>query len=203
MDEKTAHLRDIFVETTGGDTVTEAQEESRGSLTDDADDERANARVARLVAAMRERYEFETDLEPADLHRVVRGFFDGDTDAELAAALDADADAAAVFTARMDLHLIRDGDTDAPFEFAELRSLVRSGADDETCAAELGTEVETVRHSRRVVETQLEATRANDRFRTEFTELLTDSDLSARLAEDARRDGLRDATEDIETDVSL
>ena len=30
-----------------------------------------------------------------------------------------------------------------------------------------------------------------------------DADLSTRLAEDARRDGLKEATEDIETDVSL
>jgi hypothetical protein len=43
----------------------------------------------------------------------------------------------------------------------------------------------------------------NHRFRDAFADLLTDADLSARLAEDARRDGLEEATEDIETDVSL
>lgn len=203
MDEKTAELRDIFVETTGSEEVTETQEESPGSLTNDLSDEERNERVAELVATMRDRYEFETDLSAADYCRVVRGFFDGDSDAELAAVLDADVDESDVFLARMDLHLVRDADREAPFSFETLRSLVGNGADDETCAAELDTDVETVARYRRVAESGLEATRANDRFRSEFSELLTDSDLSARLAEDARRDGLREATEDIETDVSL
>ena len=43
----------------------------------------------------------------------------------------------------------------------------------------------------------------NHRFRDAFSDLLTDADLSTRLAADARRDGLKEATEDIETDVSL
>jgi hypothetical protein len=203
MDEKTAELRDIFVETTGSETVTESQEESPGSLTDGLSDGERNERVSALVAEMRDRYAFETTLSEADLCRVVRGFFDGDTDAELAAALDADADESDVFVARMDLHLVRDSDRDVPFPFERLRSLVGDGADDETCAAELDTDVETVAHYRRVAAAAREATRANDRFYSQFDELLTDSDLSARLAEDARRDGLREATEDIETDVSL
>ncbi|MDS0297463.1 conditioned medium-induced protein 4 [Halogeometricum sp. S1BR25-6] len=203
MDEKTAELRDIFVETTGSESVTERQEESPGSLTDAPDDEERNRRVAELVAAMRERYEFESDLSGEDLRRVVRGFFDGDADAELAAVLEANADKADVFVARTDLHLLRESDADAPFSLDALRSLLDDGADDEACAAALDADAETVARARRVVEARREATRANDRFRGEFEELLTDSDLSARLAEDARRDGLREATEDIETDVSL
>jgi len=47
------------------------------------------------------------------------------------------------------------------------------------------------------------ATHANERFRDAFADLLTDADLSGRLASDSREDGLREATEDIETDVSL
>ncbi|MDS0295833.1 conditioned medium-induced protein 4 [Halogeometricum luteum] len=203
MDEKTAELRDIFVETTGSESVTERQEESPGSLTDAPDDEERNRRVGDLVAAMRERYEFETDLSDADLRRIVRGFFDGDTDAELASVLEVNADEGEVFVARTDLHLLRESDADAPFSLDEFRSLLADGADDEACAAALDADAGTVARVRRVVEARREATRANDRFRTEFEELLTDSDLSARLAEDARRDGLREATEDIETDVSL
>jgi hypothetical protein len=203
MDEKTAELRDIFVETTGSESVTERQEESPGSLTDAPDDEERTRRVRELVAAMRERYEFDSDLSTADLHRVVRGFFDGDTDAELAAVLEANADEDDVFVARTDLHLLRESDTETPFSLDELRSLLADGADDEACAAALDADVETVARARRVVEARREATRANGRFRSDFEELLTDSDLSARLAEDARRDGLREATEDIETDVSL
>ena len=39
--------------------------------------------------------------------------------------------------------------------------------------------------------------------RDAFRDLLTDADIEGSLASDAREDGLRDATEDIETDVSL
>jgi hypothetical protein len=201
MDEKTAELRDIFVETTGSETVTERQEEGRGSLTES--DRRVDDRVAELVATMRDRYDFDSSLDEADLRRVVYGFFDDESDEAIASTLDADADAEAVFLARTDLHLVRDADRDASVPWDDLRALVVDGADDETCAAELGVGVDAVRRHRRVVEAEAEATRANDRFRDEFAELLTDSDLSARLAEDARRDGLREATEDIETDVSL
>ena len=42
-----------------------------------------------------------------------------------------------------------------------------------------------------------------NRFRDEFAELLTDEAISDRMAQDAREDGLREATEDMETDVSL
>jgi hypothetical protein len=43
----------------------------------------------------------------------------------------------------------------------------------------------------------------NDRFRDEFRTLLTDADIEDAHAATARDDGLREATEDIETDVSL
>ena len=46
MDEKTAELRDIFIEATGSDTVTEQQSESRGSLADVDDPEATVDRLA-------------------------------------------------------------------------------------------------------------------------------------------------------------
>ncbi|GAB6860820.1 conditioned medium-induced protein 4 [Haloplanus litoreus] len=171
MDDKTAELRDIFLDATGEETVTERQAESRGSLVDADDPEAVDARLQDLVAAMRERYDFDTDLETGAYVRLVRGFYDGDDDAALADECGVDADT--VVRARLDCHLVRDAD------HAE----------------------EAIRE--RVVETEREATRANDRFRDAFVELLTDADLSGRLASDSREDGLREATEDIETDVSL
>ncbi|SFF80288.1 hypothetical protein SAMN04488063_0344 [Halopelagius inordinatus] len=217
MDEKTAKLRDIFIDATGGDTATESQEESPGSLVG-GDDGRVTERVDELVARMRDRYEFESRLDAADLRRVVFGFYENEDDAAVAAALDAEADAEAVFVARMDLHLVADSDRpslsgnrgslgdsdrDAPFDFSDLKALVVEGADDGTCAAELDADEETVARYRRVVEATREATQANDRYRDEFEELLTDVDLSSRLDVDARHDGLRDATEDIESNVSF
>jgi hypothetical protein len=210
MDDKTAELRDIFVEATGSDTVTERQAEERGSLADAGDDVE---RVRELIERMRERYEFETDLDDDALVRLVREFHAdgsgtdadadgaGDDDEALAAALDLDA--GTVFAARMDLHLVRPADRDPPVEYGALRRRVVDGESDAAIASALGTDAAVVAHHRRVVEADLESTRANDRFRDGFEELLTDSALAASHARDAREDGLREATEDIETDVSL
>jgi len=49
----------------------------------------------------------------------------------------------------------------------------------------------------------LTSTRANDRFRDEFRDLLTDADIEGSHAETARNDGLEEATKDMETDTNL
>ena len=120
MDDKTAELRDIFIDTTGSDTVTENQEEERGSLT--ADDSDSEDRVAEIVATMREKYEFDTDLDDERLEEVVGRFYADESDAAIASALDRDEET--VFEARMDLHLIRESDREAPFDLADLRTLL-------------------------------------------------------------------------------
>ena len=203
MDDKTAELRDIFIDTTGSDTVTESQEESRGSLTED---ERAIAqRVREITGTMREKYAFETDFGDDALQRLVYGYFDGASDAELADELGTSEER--VFAARMDLHLVREEDQDVPFDADRLRERLDEsggdGPDDATLAAEFDADEERVARYRRVAEAEAEATRANGRFRDELAELLTDSDLSAHLAADAHEDGLREATEDMEVDVSF
>jgi hypothetical protein len=186
MDDKTAELRDIFLDATGGEeTVTERQAERRGSLVDVDDPAAVDARLRDLVTTMRERYDFETDFDPDAYVRLIRGFYDGDDDESLADALDSEGvlradgeavDADTVRRARLDCHLVRE----------------RDRADDAPAAVR-----------ERVVAAEREATRANHRFRDAFAELLTDADLSGRLASDSREDGLREATEDIETDVSF
>jgi hypothetical protein len=222
MDEKTAELRDIFVETTGSDTVTERQAESPGTLTD-RDEAAVAERVRELVAAMRERYDFSTDLDDATYARIARGRFELDDDASLAAALAAgddavrapdegdgpesvDIDPETVRDARFDLHLVRDADRevdDAEFDYADLKSLTAEGRSIVDCAEALGAEPDAVAKYARVARVDLTSTRANDRFRDEFRDLLTDADIEGNHAETARDDGLKEATEDIETDVSL
>jgi hypothetical protein len=54
-----------------------------------------------------------------------------------------------------------------------------------------------------VAAAEIEIRRAGGRFRDEFAALLSDADLGDRLAESAREDGLREATADLETDVSF
>ena len=201
MDDKTAELRDIFVETTGSDTVTERQSESRGSLANVDDPEEVRERVSDLVATMRERYEFDTDLDDDALVNLVVGYFDGDSDEDLALELDVSLDT--IRAARFDLHLVRDADRDAPFEMDRLDKHLVEGADDESIADALDVDIALVREFRPVAEADIRSTRANHRFRDDFAELLTDDDLSGRLVDEARRDGLKEATEDIETDVSF
>ncbi len=217
MDEKTAELRDLFLETTGAETVTEGQEESPGSLT--ARDESAvESRLAELIETMCDRYDFRTDLDVGAYARVARGHFTEDeSDAEMAADLDVGAET--VRTARFDLHLVAGADREAPFEYDRLKRLVtegdevdvlagpsENGTDADPVAAfatELGVDAETVRRYLPVACADLASTRANHRFRDEFRDLLTDAEIEGAYAADARDDGLREATEDIETDVSL
>ncbi len=199
MDDKTAELRDIFIEATGSETVTESQAESPGSLTDTERD--VSDRLVELIGRMRERYAFETDFDDETLSRIVQAYYTEHSDREIAAELDCEPQA--VFEARLDCHLVSEADRNAEFELDELRRLIVEDVPLADRADKLDITTETARHYSEIVEADLRSTRANDRFRDEFAELLTDSDLTGQLARDARKDGLKDATEDIETDVSF
>ena len=227
MDEKTAELRDIFVDVTDESTVTERQEDTPGSLTSD---EPAAERVEAVVDSMRERYDFDTDLPDAALAELVEGFYDGAGDAALAErAADTmdeadgedgdppDADTAGddtadtdtpdlsrrdVFRSRMDLHLVREADTDAPFALGDLRDRLVDDEPVAEIAEEFDAAESTVRRYRRVLDTQAERRRVGDRFREAFDEILADADLAA-LTEDVTRDGLDDATDGMENDLSF
>ncbi|QZY00654.1 conditioned medium-induced protein 4 [Halobaculum rubrum] len=198
MDEKTEELRDIFLDTTGGDTVTERQEEGHGSLADEGD---AAERLSDLVARMRERYEFDSDWSDDDLVRLVRLYFDDGDDAAIADDLGVSEEA--VFDARMDLHLVRESDREAPFDFSRLRSLVVDEVPLAERAAALDADEELVARYSAVAAADARSTRANDRFRDEFADLLAEQDLKGGHTGDAREDGLREAAEDIETNVSF
>lgn len=215
MDEKTSELRDLFVETTGSDTVTERQAESRGTLTDRDEDTTAE-RVRELVAMMRERYAFSTDLDDATYGRIARGRFEAADDAAIADAIaDEDEpgdetgalDPKTVRNARFDLHLVRESDRvvpdDAGFTYADLKRLTAEGHSIVECAEALDADIDQVAEYATVARVDLTATRANERFRDEFRDLLTDAEIEGNHAADAREDGLRDATEDLETDVYL
>lgn len=200
MDEKTQELRDIFVEVTEESTVTERQDEARGSLTED-DERRVAERLEDVIGRMRGRYEFETDLPDEALRRLVRRFYDEASDGEIADALDVSR--RDVFDARTDLHLLRDSDTAAPFDLEELRDLLDAEYTDGEAATVLDTDESTIGRYRQVIRTRQEIRQTSGRFRDEFDEILTDADLGARMTEDVRETGLEDATEGMETDVSF
>jgi len=200
MDEKTEELRDIFMDVTDSDTVTESQAATKGSLTDD---EAARERLADLVAELRERYAFETELSDGQLCELALSFYDGASDADLARELDVER--RTVFRARLDLHLFRDRDLDAPFDVEAFRRRITGPEDVATSdlAEDFDVSESTVRRYRRVVEAQDQSRRANDRYRDEFDSILGDADLAGPMTQEARQDGLEDATEGMETDVSF
>ncbi|WP_254831971.1 conditioned medium-induced protein 4 [Haloglomus salinum] len=204
MDEKTEELRDIFEEVTGEETVTEKQEESPGTLAGE-DDEAVAERLADVVARMREKYEFATDLSDTEYARVVRGYYEGEDDTDIADALDIDR--RDVVRARLDVHLVRDRDRDAPFELKELRRLLNADADLGTSdlAEELDVSASTVRRYRRVVETETQIRSVSARYQAEFEDVLTDAGISHDMTSDIQEDGLQDATEgaEAESDMSL
>jgi hypothetical protein len=198
MDEKTEELRDIFMDVSDEETVTETQTETPGSLVGGGDDEDVDEQLRELVGRLRANQSFETGLAVDQYVDLVRAFYTDASDEAIAADLGLATEE--VFAARLDLHLLRDADTDAPFELATLRR--RRGDDDETLAADLGVDTGTVERYRRVVAAEDAARRANHRYQQAFDELLTDADLEARFTE-GQEDGLEEAAEDIETDVSF
>lgn len=195
MDEKTEELRDIFTEITEGEeTVTESQAETRGSL--DRDERGDDERLETIVAGMRDRYEFRTGFDDDELVALIKEFYEGGDDEAIADAIDADP--AEVFAARMDLHLV----TEADGEGVDLPT-VRETPEDDRLAEEYDVDPGDVERYREVAAARDESRAANDRYREEFDSMLADADLRSRLAEDVREDGLEDATEGMETDVSF
>lgn len=194
-EERADELRDLFEEVTDETTVTEEREEERGTLrNEDAIREDLRELVEEAVEALG----IDTSLAVDALVRIVEGYFDGEADAAIADAVDAGPKT--VRRARVQLHLLRDADLDAPVDLDELRERV-----DDASTAEIATELDvaegTVRFYRRVVEAERAAGRAGD-YRDRFASALQ-VDASDDLTSSAQTDGLQDATEDMEVDVDL
>lgn len=200
MEEKTEELRDIFMDVTDEETVTESQAETHGSLSADADVEE---QLRSVVEEMRDSLDFGTSLSVDELMTVVKGYYEDKSDTEIARELGDDSLSKTVARARRELHLIRDSDMDPPFDFEAFRKAVNSDLSTSDLAEEFDVSSSTIRRYRRVVEAQREMRRVNNHYVDEFERLLEDKDLQARHAKGATEDGLEDATEGQETDVSL
>lgn len=197
MDEKTEELRDIFMDLTDEETVTERQEDTRGSLAREGSPEE---RTEEVIAAMDERYDFETDLTEETLVLLVRAFYEEESDGDIAELIDESV--TTVFHARMDLHLVRESDTDAPFDLDTLRERFDSDESVSAIATDLDAAESTVGQYRRVIETQTERRAVGDRFREAFDEIYLDTDLESHT-DDVTRDGLDEATDGMENDLSF
>jgi len=201
MEEKTEQLRDIFVDVAGEETVTESQTEGPGSLVD-TDEATVDERLAAAVDRMADHYDFDTDLDTDTYVAVVRAFYADESDAAVAADLGVDPDT--VFDARMDLHLVGEADTDLPVDLPALRAAL---ADDDTDvdAVDAGTDTDaaTLERARAVAAAQNEARRASHRFQSAVEDVLTDAGLADQRTASIQDDGLEEAAEDIETDLSF
>lgn len=200
MDDKTEHLRDIFLDVAGEETVTEEQEEARGSLADEAS---TDDRLRSVIERMRDRYEFRTSLSDGDLVTVVKGFFAGKNDTEIAADLGDESLSKTISRARIDLHLVTDRDLDAPFDLDRLQDDLASDRPMTEIADDLDVSESTVRRYRHIVEVQNERRLVGDRFYDEFAMIAEDRDLGERLTSEVKETGLEEATEGMETNVSF
>ncbi|GGL47601.1 conditioned medium-induced protein 4 [Halocalculus aciditolerans] len=204
MNEKTEELRDIFTKVTDETTVTEQQADTHGTLASDVD---VDDRLADVVTDMRDDLDFTSSLDTDQYVAVVRGFYADETDADIAADLDTDPET--VTDARFDLHLVRDDDADPDVEAAVRERLAADPTTDPDAdldadlADDIDVDADAVASARRVVRTRREIDRVNDRYRSEFRNLLADHELATRLTEDIHEDGLQDATEGQETNTQM
>jgi len=197
MDEKTEELRNIFMDVAEDETVTESQTEQRGSLLTERS---VDGRLVEVVGRMRDRFDFEIELDDDTLCTVVRRFYDGDTDEEIAAILKLPP--ALVVEARLDLHLVREADTDG-VDIDALRRRLDDGQSQRAIARALDVELSVVDRAVRAVGTRRRSRRVSQRFRTEFEEILTDADIAVQLTADVQEDGLDGATEGMEVNVDF
>jgi len=201
MNEKTEELREVFLEVTDEETVTEHQEEQRGSIAIYEDE--IGERLRSTIEAMTDHYGRQFDLPRDDLVEIVRLFYSGHDDAEIAPELVEDASDDDVARARIDLHLVTEADREGPLAPEELRERLDAGSSIGEIAAEHDVGESVVERGRRVIEIEEERRLIGDRFRQEFERILGDRALSNRLTEGVTEDGLDDATEGIETNVSF
>jgi len=198
MDEKTEELRDIFIDVADDETVTESQADTHGSLSSETE---VDERLQEAVTDMRDSLEFDTDFDDDELADVVKRFYAGESDAEMAEHVGTDADV--ITRTRFDLHLLREADTDVPFDVDRLRELRETDATPGELAEELDASRDTIRRCARALDTKDEIRRVNDRYRAEFENALRDRELSERLTSTVHEDGLDEATEGQETDIDF
>lgn len=200
MDDKTQELRDIFLDVSEEETVTESQEDTHGSL---ASDDEIDDRIVETIDRMREDFDFQTDLADDTLVALVRAYYSGNDDEEIAATLDADVTPEEVRAARLDLHLLRPEDTEVDFDLTALREHLEADTPVDEIADDLDVDEATVEEYRDVLHVRTIIQRSNARYPIEFEDALQDTQIADRLTHDTREDGLEEATEGQEVDVSF
>lgn len=144
---------------------------------------------------MMKQYNIQTKLTPEQLSTVVRLFYKGLSDTEIAEQLGDRSLNKTVSRARIKLHLFRETDLKPPFDRAELNRLSASGKSVKEMAETLGVAPSTISEYRNIFESQKAS--EEDGFTKRFLEILSDQDVSERMVTAHTEDGLQDA---IDTD---
>lgn len=191
MTTKTDELRELFSRLTTETTFTEHQQRDDRPSTRQRRQNLDDA-LRHVVAEMRAEYGFRTSLDDDELAAVVRGFYTGQSDADVAADLDVATDV--VRRARVHLQLLRESD-DAGIDLRALDRLLDDGHTVEECAIDLDASETAVDRARQALDARHEAQRRGYHYQLAFESLLDDAGLTTDVAESRRQD--RDAFADV------
>lgn len=188
MSGRTDQLRDLVLKIGTKTKVIEKQATQHGALRGSSDIERE---LLGIVKEMIDRYNIQTKLTPEQLATVVRIFYKGMSDTEIAEQLGDRALNKTVSRARIKLHLFRDSDLKPPFDKNEFFELSSAGKSVKEMAEALGVAPSTISEYRNIFESQKASER--DGYIKRFIEILSDQDVSERMvASHITEDGLSD-----------
>jgi len=192
MSARTDHLRDLVQKIGASTKVVEKQATRHGSLRGSSEIERA---LLGVVKEMVKQYNIQTKLSPEQLATVVRLFYKGLSDTEIAERLGDRALNKTVSRARIKLHIFRESDLKPPFDKVEFIRLSEEGRSVKEMAEILGVAPSTISEYRNIFESQKASER--DGYTKRFLEILSDQDVSERMVTAHTEDGLQDT---IDTD---
>lgn len=192
MSGRTDQLRDLVLKMGASTKVVEKQATRHGSLRGSSEIEHA---LLEVVKEMMKHYNIQTKLTPEQLSTVVRLFYKGLSDTEIAEQLGDRALNKTVSRARIKLHLFRESDLKPPFNKEEFIRLSQEGKSVKDMAEILGVAPSTISEYRNIFESQKASER--DGYTKRFLDILSDQDVSERMVTAHTEDGLQDT---IDTD---
>ncbi len=192
MSGRTDQLRDLVMKIGATTKVVEKQATRHGSLRGSGEIEHA---LLGVVKEMIKQYNIQTKLTPEQLSSVVRLFYKGLSDTEIAEQLGDRALNKTVSRARIKLHLFRETDLKPPFDKEEFIRLTEANKSVKDMAESLRVAPSTISEYRNIFDSQKASDR--DGYTKRFSEILSDQDVSERMVTVHTEDGLQDT---IDTD---
>jgi len=184
---KTDHLRELVLKIAPTTKVVEKQATKHGHLRGSSEIERA---LLDVVNQMIKVYKIQTKLSSEQLAAVVRLFYKGLSDTEIAERLGDRALNKTVSRARIKLHLFRESDLKPPFNKVDFLALAEAGKSVKEMSEALSVAPSTISEYKNIFESQKASER--DGYIKRFLEILSDQDVSERMVSHISKDGLQD-----------